>query len=171
MATIQIPQGASGMTLPNGQEIQFPKGATSFDIPDEMMSASQDVNKKAYTEEDAVNYNPFSETGKLIDAPIDTFASAGRQIGDTTGQIYNEAMDGNATTLGKIGQDAIGGTVHSVGSTSGLLGNVLNQVSDVASASPAGTMFNLGRKAYDYFTGSNTINETPVGNIVSPMNK
>lgn len=59
MTTIQIPQGKTSMTLPDGRVIQFPEGATTVDIPDNLLSQAKEPMAIDKIQAEEQNANPF----------------------------------------------------------------------------------------------------------------
>lgn len=62
MTTIQIPEGKTSMTLGNGMTIPIPQGATTIDIPDELLQAKEIPSLEILKEEP--NQNPFIQQGQ-----------------------------------------------------------------------------------------------------------
>ncbi len=62
MTTIQIPEGKTSMTLGNGMTIPIPQGATTIDIPDELLQAKEIPSLEIPKEEP--NQNPFIQQGQ-----------------------------------------------------------------------------------------------------------
>lgn len=59
---IQIPEGKTQMTLGNGMVIPFPKGATTVNIPDELLQQKEIPSLEIPKEEP--NQNPFIQQGE-----------------------------------------------------------------------------------------------------------
>lgn len=65
MTTIQIPEGKTSMTLGNGMTIPIPQGATTIDIPDELLQAKEIPSLEIPKE--ATNQNPFIDNSQGVD--------------------------------------------------------------------------------------------------------
>lgn len=108
-------------------------GAVNAGATNEQFGGFDTVKPTPQAEDPRLNYNPFSESGRMIDSPIDTTKAA-----------YNQLANEEWTLGGAIdsARDFAGGALTSLGQTTGLIG-------DVSSVSPIVS----GMRLYNTLTG------------------